>query len=111
VSKSTSDVLPQAEPETSSDETQMRVHSAENCAKIKNLGYVASRHIKMYGEQFEIVSDPFSEGDGVAVQATSSTHPEVRTVRLPTAILVGAKDRFLKKPDPKKPGVTGPSTS
>jgi len=110
VSKST-DVLPKAEPETSGDETQMRVRSAENCAKIKNLGFIASGHIKMYGERFEIVSDPFSVGDGVAVQATSGAHPEVRTVRLPTAILVGAKDRFLKKPDLKKPSASGQSSS
>jgi hypothetical protein len=116
VSKSTVDVLPKSESPTSGDEKQMRVHSAENCAKIKNLGFIASRHIKMYGERFEIVSDPFSEGAGVAVHATSGTDPEIRTVRLPTAILVGAKGRFLKKPDLKQPdlkksGAAGQSTS
>jgi hypothetical protein len=69
---------------------------SESCAKIKGLGFTVSRHIKMYGEEFEIVSDPFSEGDGVAVRATSGNDPKVRTLRLPTAILVGSKERFLK---------------
>jgi hypothetical protein len=55
-------------------------------------------HIRMYGERFEIVSDPFDEDDCVAVRATSAIHPEVRTLRLPIAILVGLADRFLKRP-------------
>jgi hypothetical protein len=55
-------------------------------------------HIRMYGERFEIVSDPFDEGDCVAVRATSTNNPEIRTVRLPMAILVGLADRFLKRP-------------
>lgn len=49
----------------------------------------------MYGERFEIVSDPFDEGDCVAVNATSGNDPEIRTLRLPIAILVGLGDRFL----------------
>ena len=52
----------------------------------------------MYGEDFEIVSDPFDEGDGVAVRATSGGDPAVRTLQLPVAILVGIADRFLKQP-------------
>jgi len=60
----------------------------------------------MYGERFEIVSDPFDEGDCVAVNATSGNDPEIRTLRLPIAILVGLGDRFLKRP-----GLTGQSTS
>jgi hypothetical protein len=71
---------------------------SENCKKLKNLGFEVSRRVRMYGEQFEIVSDPFSEGDGIAVRATSGTDPAIRTLRLPTALLVGAEDRFLKKP-------------
>jgi hypothetical protein len=47
----------------------------------------------MYGEQFEIVSEPFSEGDGVAVHAICGKDPKVRTLRLPTAILVNRNVR------------------
>ena len=68
-----------------------------SCAKIRDLGFRASMHIKMYGERFEIVSDPFNDGDGVAVRATSANHPAVRTLRLPIAILVGLADRLLKR--------------
>lgn len=52
----------------------------------------------MYGERFEIVSDPFDEDDCVAVRATSGNDPEIRTLRLPIAILVGLADRFPRRP-------------
>jgi len=72
--------------------------SPDSCAKIKDLGFRASMQIKMYGERFEIVSDPFTEGDCIAVRATSGSNPEIRTVLLPIAILLGIADRFLKRP-------------
>lgn len=54
--------------------------------------------INMYGERFEIVSDPFDEGNCIAVRATSGNDPEIRTVLLPIAILLGLADRSLKRP-------------
>lgn len=72
--------------------------SSDSCAKIKALGFKAAMQIKMYGERFEIVSDPFTEGDCVAVRATSGSNPEIRTVLLPIAVLLGIADRFLKRP-------------
>ena len=75
----------------------MMTVSSDSCAKIKALGFRASMQIKMYGERFEIVSDPFTEGDCIAVRATSGRNPEVRTVLLPIAILRGIADRFLKR--------------
>jgi hypothetical protein len=37
----------------------------------------------LYGEHIELVSDPFEEGDGVAVHAVSGSNPTVRTFRAP----------------------------
>lgn len=65
---------------------------SETCARIKDLDFTVFRHIKMYGERFEIVSDPFSDGDCIAVHAISGNDPKIRTLRLPIAILVGAAD-------------------
>jgi hypothetical protein len=78
--------------------------ASDSCGKIRDLGFAVSRHINMYGERFAIVSDPFDDGDGIAVRATSGDDPEVRTLRLPIAILVGRADRFLKRPVLKRPG-------
>lgn len=79
----------------SGNSTHIRSPS-ESCAKIKNLGFAPSSHIRMYGERFEIVSDPFIEGDYVAIHAISGNDPEIRTLRLPIAILLGLTDRFQK---------------
>ena len=66
---------------------------AENCARIKDLGYVTSKHIRLYGERLELVSDPVQQGDCVVVQVISGNDPIVRTLQLPVAILVGLSSR------------------
>ena len=70
---------------------------SENCARIKDLGFTTSKHIKMYGERFELVSDPFVQGDYTAVHAISPRDPGIRELRLPTAILVGLPDLFRRQ--------------
>jgi len=66
--------------------------TAGDCVRIRDLGYRSSHHIRMYGERFEIVSDPFIDGDGIAVHVTTTREPKNRTLRLPTSLLVGLKD-------------------
>jgi hypothetical protein len=70
--------------------------TADDCVRIKDLGYTSSRHIKMYGERFEIVSDPFPDGNGIAVHVTTAREATTRTLRLPTSILVGLKGLLPK---------------
>jgi hypothetical protein len=41
------------------------------CAHLKHLGYAISRRIRLYGEEFEVVSDPFPEAGGIAVHGTT----------------------------------------
>jgi hypothetical protein len=79
---------------------------SENCAGIKDLGFTTSKHIKMYGERFELVSDPFVLGDYTAVHVISPNDPGIRELRLPTAILVGLPDLFRRQAK-----VTGQETS
>ncbi len=67
-----------------------------DCVRIKDLGYSSSHHIHMYGERFEILSDPFPDGNGVAVHVTTAKESTKRTLRLPTSILMGLKKLFLK---------------
>ena len=68
--------------------------TTEDCVRIKDLGYGSSQHIYMYGERFDIVSDPFPDGKGVAIHVTTDKDPTKRTLRLPTSILLGLKDLF-----------------
>ena len=86
---------------TTAHKTHPSGHSAsENCAKILELGFKSSAHIKMYGERFELVSDPFVEGDFTSVRAISGGSPQGRAVRLPVSILVGLKDVLRRKIKP-----------
>lgn len=71
-----------------------------NCLRIKKLGYIVGKRMSLYGEHMELVSDPFDQGNRVAVQVTSSTTPTVRTIDLPVSILVGWEDLFQKLADP-----------
>ena len=73
---------------------------SENCVRIKKLGYIAGKHMDLYGEHIELVSDPFEEGDNVAVRAVSANNPTVRTIELPVSILVGWEDLFEEPADP-----------
>ena len=68
----------------------------DDCVRIRDLGYSPSHHIRMYGERFDIVSDPFPDGDGISVQVTTAKEPKTRVLRLPTSILVGLKGLFKK---------------
>ena len=68
--------------------------AAEKCARVTELGFIASKHIRMYGERFQLISDPFVDGDFTTVYAISLNHPEVRELRLPVSILVGLPNLF-----------------
>ncbi len=67
---------------------------ADDCVRIKDLGYNASSHIQMYGERFEIVSDPFPDGNAIAIFVTTASDKTKRTIHLPASILLGLKDLF-----------------
>jgi hypothetical protein len=64
---------------------------AEVCASVKRLGYGPNQTIRLYGEEFEVVSDPFPEAGGVAVSVKSKKNAGTRVVQLPATILQSAK--------------------
>jgi hypothetical protein len=68
-----------------------QLHS-KSSKKLMDLGYIAGKRVNLYGEHFEIASDPFTDGDWVAVRVTSGNDPTIRTIRLPVSILLGLKD-------------------
>jgi hypothetical protein len=69
---------------------------AESCARMKKLGYIVGRHMELYGEHVVLVSDPFADGDCVAVRANSIKDPTVRIIELPVSILSGWDDLFAE---------------
>jgi hypothetical protein len=63
------------------------------CAHAKHLGYAAFKSIRLYGEEFEVVSDPFPDADGIAVQVTTRKDRSVRVLRIPVTVLQSATRR------------------
>jgi hypothetical protein len=69
---------------------------AEICASVKRLGYAAHAHVRLYGEEFEVVSDPFPDADGIALNVKTKKDSNVRVVRLPSTVLQSVKGRDSK---------------
>ena len=65
---------------------------AEVCARIKQHGYAESQVVRIYGEEFEILSDPFPNEAGVAVHVRSRRTAQVRALQLPATLVHRAKD-------------------
>ena len=65
----------------------------EVCASVKRLGYGIHQSIRLYGEEFEVISDPFPDGGGIAVSAKTKKDPRVRVVQLPATVLQSVKGR------------------
>jgi hypothetical protein len=69
---------------------------SEICARVRHLGYAVSGRIRLYGEEFEVVSDPFPEADGIAVQVTTKKDRKIRVLQLPRTILQSVRGRALR---------------
>jgi hypothetical protein len=69
---------------------------ADICAQIKQNGYAQSQVVRIYGEEFEILSDPFPQDSGVAVQVRSRRTLQVRALQLPAMLVQRVNDRPAK---------------
>jgi hypothetical protein len=61
--------------------------TSEICAQIKKFGYTISQKIRVYGEEFEVLSDPFPNDGGVAVKVRSMRSLEARVLQLPATVI------------------------
>jgi hypothetical protein len=60
---------------------------SELCERLKVLGYANSSRIRLYGDEFDLTSNPFAEDTGYAVQAVSRKSGQVRKLRIPLSVL------------------------
>jgi hypothetical protein len=69
-----------------------RIESVEDaCVRIRRLGYVASRRVRIYGEEFELLSDPFPEHDRIVIRARAKGESSTRMLRLPVTIIQSSR--------------------
>jgi len=66
----------------------MTSHSSGVCERLKRLGFAQQNRMKLYGEEFELLSDPFIVGnDLVFVDAIERKSRQQRRVRIPLPIV------------------------
>jgi hypothetical protein len=53
------------------------------CEKLRKLGYARARQVKLYGEEFHLISDPMPDGDGFAVEGIARRSGRSRVIRIP----------------------------
>ena len=62
------------------------------CESLKSLGYAQSNQVVLYGEVFDLVSDPVAIGENlVFVDALERKSGQVRRVRIPPTIVQMAR--------------------
>jgi hypothetical protein len=59
----------------------------ELCERLQTLGYAQRNTIRMYGEEFDLTSDPVAEGNGFAIEAISRKSGSVRRVLIPLSVV------------------------
>lgn len=72
---------------------------SEVCRRLKSLGYAASKRIRIYGQEFEIVSDPFFLDGIVAIHVRTGQEPGIRVLPLPAMLIhaaAGKEERFIR---------------
>ena len=57
------------------------------CIRLQEMGYARSKRIRIYGQEFEVISNPFPQGSGIAVRAQSKQEKQERVLMLPLPIL------------------------
>ncbi len=61
------------------------------CERLKRLGFAQQNQLRLYGQEYELVSDPILMGDLVFVDAIEKSSRQQRRVRVPSVIVNMAK--------------------
>ena len=59
----------------------------EVCERLKALGYEHRKRILMYGEEFDLASNPVPDENRFAIEAISRKSGTARMVRIPLSVL------------------------
>jgi len=71
---------------------------SDTCRKLISLGYARSNHVRLYGQELELVSDPFPHQEGgIAIEVIGKTESVSRTMKLPLPVLHVASSRIEKR--------------
>jgi hypothetical protein len=64
------------------------------CERLQELGYKRETNIRLYGEEFHLVSNPVPDGDGFAIEGISRRSMSIRRVRIPLSLVQTVQKEF-----------------
>lgn len=67
--------------------SQISTEINDVCERLQKMGYAEFKRIRIYGQEFEVVSNPFPQGDGIAIRAFSKRETQTRTLCLPLPVV------------------------
>ncbi len=59
----------------------------EVCERLKDLGYARQKRIRVYGEEFDLTSNPVADETGFAIEAVSRKSGHARMLRIPLSVV------------------------
>jgi hypothetical protein len=62
------------------------------CMKLISLGYARSNRVRLYGQELQLVSDPFSKEGAIVVEVMGNDEVS-RTMRLPLSVVQVAAEK------------------
>ena len=71
-------------------ETAVKTQAVEKgavCTELRRLGFASGRCVKLYGEEFEFVSDPAADENGYCLKAISHKSCHARSVLIPLSVV------------------------
>lgn len=72
--------------------------NSDTCKKLISLGFARSNRVRLYGQEVQLISDPFPHGEGgFAVEVVGKTEKISRTMRLPLPVLHVANKQQVKR--------------
>jgi hypothetical protein len=75
-----------------------RALEKDTCQKLISLGYGRSNRVRLYGQEVQLVSDPYPHREGgFAIEVVSKSESVSRTLRLPLPVLHVASHKQTKR--------------
>lgn len=69
------------------------------CERLRRLGYTRQRRIKLYGEEFELISNPAPDGNGYVIDGVSCKSGGSRHIRIPLTLVHMIEHELLAMED------------
>ena len=57
------------------------------CERLRKSGFADGRHIRLYGEELVLISNPIPDGDGFAVEVINRRSGGRKRVRIPLSLV------------------------